>query len=177
MAREIIPFDALRVNPHYLWNKTWMLLTAGDFADGHYNTMTVGWGSLGTMWGRPFSQIVVRPTRFTYKFTEEYDSFTLCAFPEDVRGALDYLGTHSGRDGDKLAEVRLTPIASTQVAAPGFDEAELIIECNKIYWDDMKPEHFVDPAFGRHYEGSDYHRIYYGEIVAIIGEEAYRSGK
>ena len=30
--------------------------------------------------------------------------------------------------GDKIAEAGLTPIASSTVSAPGFDEAELIIE-------------------------------------------------
>jgi flavin reductase (DIM6/NTAB) family NADH-FMN oxidoreductase RutF len=173
MTRELISFDDLRVRTHHLWNKQWLLLTSGDFDTGHFNAMTVGWGSLGTMWSRPFAQVVVRPTRYTYGFMERYDTFTLCAFPDDYRKALNLLGTKSGRDGDKIAEAGLTPIASTQVAAPGFAEANLIVECRKMYWQDMDPAHFLDPAIDRNYAKKDYHRIYFGQIVAILGAESY----
>jgi hypothetical protein len=56
------------------------------------------------------------------------------------------------------------------VAAPGFAEAELILECRKIYWDDMAPGHFLDPSIEKNYPQKDYHRIYFGEIVAAYGE-------
>ncbi|MFN2272322.1 MAG: flavin reductase family protein, partial [Anaerolineae bacterium] len=122
---------------------------------------------------RPFVQVVVRPTRYTYGFMEQYDTFTLCAFPEAYRQALQLLGTKSGRDGDKIAEAGLTPIASTLVPAPGFAEADLIIECRKMYWQDMAPAQFLDPAIENHYAKKDYHRIYFGEVMAINGTEAY----
>ena len=150
-----------------------MLLTSGDFAAGQFNTMTVGWGSLGVMWRRPFVQVVVRPTRYTYGFMEQYDTFTLCAFPEAYRQALQILGTKSGRDEDKIAEAGLTPIASTLVPAPGFAEADLIVECRKMYWQDMDPAHFLNSTIEKHYAKKDYHRIYFGEVVAINGTEAY----
>jgi flavin reductase (DIM6/NTAB) family NADH-FMN oxidoreductase RutF len=177
MTREPIPFDELLVKAHHLWAKQGLLLTAGDFAEGlapAFNTMTVGWGSLGQMWGRPFVQVVVRPIRYTYQFMERYGTFTLCAFPEDYHDALQLLGTKSGRDGDKIAEAGLTPMASTQIAAPGFAEAELIIECRKIYWDDLDPTHFLDPDIERHYPQKAYHRIYFGQMVAVWGERSYR---
>ena len=173
MARTPISFDQFLVKAHHLWAKQWLLLTSGDFGAGHSNTMTVGWGSLGTMWGRPFAQVVVRPSRYTYQFLERYDTFTLCAFPPAYHQALNLLGTKSGRDGDKVAEAGLTLVASTQVAAPGFAEAELILECQKIYWDDMEPAHFLDPGIEGHYPQRDYHRIYFGEIVAIHGAGSF----
>ena len=123
------------------------------------------------MWGRPFAQVVVRPIRHTFGFMEQYDTFTLCAFSQDYRQALRLLGTKSGRDGDKIAVAGLTPIASTRIAAPAFDEAELILECQKIYWDDMDPTHFVAPDIERHYPHKHYHRIYFGMILAIYGEK------
>ncbi len=173
MTRTPIPFDDFSVKVHHLWDRQWLLLTAGVFEEGLFNTMTVGWGSLGTMWGRPYAQVVVRPSRYTYGFMERYDSFTLCAFPEAFRGALNLLGTRSGRDGDKITAAGLTPIASTRVAAPGFAEAELILECRKIYWDDMDPAHFLDPAIENHYPMKDYHRIYFGAILAIFGTKPW----
>lgn len=173
MTRKPIPFYDLQIKCHHLWSKQGLLLISGDFEEGHFNTMTVGWGSLGVMWGKPFAQVVVRPARYTYGFMEQYDTFTLCAFPEAYRQALQLLGTRSGRDGDKIAEAGLTPIASTQVPAPGFAEAELIIECRKMYWQDMDPAHFLDPAIEKNYPAKDYHRIYFGKVVAIHGTEAY----
>lgn len=174
MARQLIPFDEFAIRAHHLWTEQWLVLTSGDFAAGHFNAMTVGWGSLGVMWGKPFAQVVVRPVRYTYEFMERYDTFTLCAFSRAYRPKLELLGSRSGRDGDKIAAAGLTPIASTRVAAPGYAEAELILECRKIYWHDFDPTHFLDPEIERNYPQKDYHRAYFGEIVAIWGEPHWR---
>jgi flavin reductase (DIM6/NTAB) family NADH-FMN oxidoreductase RutF len=174
MQRQAIDPHALCLSSVSLWERQWLLLTAGDFAAGEYNTMTVAWGSLGCMWNRPFAQVVVRPTRYTYEFMERFDSFTLTAFPEPLRPALQLLGTRSGRDGDKIAKAGLTPIASTAVAAPGFAEAELILECRKLYWQDLEPAQFLHPGIEANYPERDYHRVYFGEILAAFGGEAHR---
>jgi flavin reductase (DIM6/NTAB) family NADH-FMN oxidoreductase RutF len=173
MSLKPIPFEAFRVKTYHIWDKQWLLVTSGDFAAGHFNTMTVGWGSFGTMWGHPFVQVVIRPTRYTYEFMEQYPTFTLCAFPITYKSALDLLGSRSGRNGNKIAAAGLTPVAATVVAAPAFAEAELVVECRKIYWDDLNPAHFVDPRIEDNYPRKDYHRIYYGQIVAISGDERY----
>jgi flavin reductase (DIM6/NTAB) family NADH-FMN oxidoreductase RutF len=173
MARQAIAPEQLRIHAHDLWAEQNLLLTAGDFGSGRFNTMTVGWGSMGVMWGKPFVQVVVRPVRYTYVFMEEHDTFTLTAFAKEHDPALMLLGTKSGRDGDKIAEAGLTPMASTRVAAPGFEEAELILECRKLYAQDMDPACFVDPALDESYPDKDYHRIYFGEILAVHGEDRY----
>jgi hypothetical protein len=67
----------------------------------------------------------------------------------------------------------LTPQASARVGAPGFAEAELVLECRKIYSDDFDPARFLDPTIDRNYPGKDYHRIYYGEIVSAAGTAKY----
>ena len=170
--REIDP-KKLSVEPVDLWANQWLLLTAGTMED--CNMMTVAWGSFGTMWHRPFAQVVVRPQRHTYGFIEQYDTFTLCAFPDSLRPALKLLGTRSGRDIDKVEASGLTPLASIAVPAPGFAEAELIVECRKIYWDDVEPDHFLEPAIDENYPQRDYHRIYFGEILAVRGTGDYRS--
>ncbi|MBD3306431.1 flavin reductase family protein [candidate division KSB3 bacterium] len=174
MERQVIPFEQFAVKAHARWAQQWMLLVAGDFQRDHFNAMTVGWGSFGTMWKKPFAQVVVRPTRYTYEFMEQYETFTLCGFPEEYQPALEILGTKSGRDGDKIAEAKLTPIAASRVAAPGFQEADLIVECRKIYWEDFTPEHFLEPALEDNYPLKDYHRVYFGEILAVSGTSAYR---
>ncbi len=176
MNRRPISVERLLVKPMYLWGTRYLLLTSGDFALGSFNAMTIGWGSLGIMWSRPFVQVVVRPARYTFEFMERYATFTVCAFPTRYAKAIEFLGTHSGRDGDKIAASGLHPMASTTVAAPSYREAELALECRKMYWDDIERSHFIEPAIEEKYPRRDYHRIYYGEIVAASGIPQYRSG-
>ena len=149
-----------------LWMNRGLLLTAGTLED--CNMMTVGWGSIGCMWGKPFAQVVVRPQRHTRKYMEKSDSFTLCAFPEKYRADLQTLGTLSGRDGDKLSKTALTLKASKKVAAPSYKEADLILECRKTYFQDMNPAGFVDRTIKDNYSANDYHRVYFGEIIAAF---------
>ncbi len=154
---------------HHLWDEQWFLLTSGDYASNHYNTMTVAWGYFGIMWNKPVAVVVVRPTRYTFEFMNRYETFTLSAFGNQYKEDLNLLGSKSGRDGDKLAETELTIVPSTKVEAPTFREASLIVECKKIYWDDFKPKQFLDQSIEKKYPLKDYHRIYFGEIVLIRG--------
>ena len=174
MALESIKPNQFVARPHGLIADQWLLLSSGDFSAGKFNAMTICWGSLGYMWDMPFAQVVVRPTRFTYEFMNRYDTFTLCVFPEDHRADLQHLGTVSGRDGDKFVGTKLTPIAATAVAAPAYAEAELVIECRKVYWQDYDPSHFLDPRILGKYSGADFHRVFFGEVVALSAAEKYR---
>ena len=159
-----------------LWLNKWFLLTSGDYKKNHYNTMTVAWGYFGIMWNKPMAVVVVRPTRFTFEFMENYETFTLTAFDKKYKKDLNLLGTKSGRDNDKIAETGLSVVPSKIIPAPAFKEAELIIECKKSYWDDFKPENFLDPYIEKKYPLKDYHRMYFGEVLHILGDEKYTSG-
>ncbi len=174
MARQPIKTGDLELPPFGQWEPGWFLLTAGDFAAGAYNTMTVSWGTLGILWGKPLAQCYVRPQRHTRQFIDQYPTWTLCAFAEAQRPALNLLGSLSGRDGDKIAKAGLTPEASQVVAAPSFAEAELVIECRTLYTTDLDPARFVDPSIHEVYPSKDYHRCYFGEVVAVSGTAAYR---
>lgn len=165
MERTTIDLNDLKIKPHYLFDRQWALLTSGDFSTGAFNTMTIGWGALGTMWNKPFVFVAVRPTRYTYEFMEEYDTFSVCFFPKERRKALSLIGTRSGRDEPKITTSGLTPQAAEIIPAPIFAEAELVLECQKIYFNDLVPDQFLDQTIEHHYPRKDYHRIYYGEIV------------
>ena len=149
------------------------LLTAGSFAEKKYNCMVIAWGSLGVMWGKPFAQVVVRPTRYTLEFLRDYESFTLCALPKKYAPALKICGTKSGRDTDKIKESGLTPVAASMVEAPAFAEAELVLECKKIYWDRFKPENFWAPFIEGNYQAKDYHYVFFGAVLAVRGTADY----
>ena len=163
--KEIHTNDVL-IQPFYLWQKKWLLLTSGDM--NTFNTMTIAWGSIGVMWNKPFIQAVVRPCRYTYQFMENYTSFTVCSFPEIYRDALTLLGTKSGKNTNKIAESGLHSKESTKVEAPCFAEATLVIECVKMYWQDMNCDNFLNPSTHTFYPQKDYHRIYFGEILTVL---------
>ncbi|HEY3322491.1 MAG TPA: flavin reductase [Planctomycetota bacterium] len=175
MNRQPIDIDTFNAPIFSLFDKEWLLLTAGKLKSKQFNTMTVSWGFLGVLWSKPVAVAFVRPQRYTYKFMEESPDFTLSAFPSQYHDALTLLGTKSGRNGDKVAESGLTTVASAQVVSPCFAEAKLVIECRKIYRDDLKPEFFLDPTITENYPTKDYHRFYLGEVVAISGAPEYRT--
>jgi hypothetical protein len=76
----------LCINPFNEFNYTWPILIAGDVNNG-YNGMTVSWGGLGTLWGKPVGFVFVRKSRHTYNFIENSDSVTLSFLNEDYANA------------------------------------------------------------------------------------------
>ena len=177
MVHSDIAAKDLQVRSYNLFENQWLLLCSGDYQSGKFNAMTIAWGSIGSMWSKPFVQVVVRPTRYTYEFLNEYPSFTVTAFPKEYRKALALLGAKSGRDGDKITETGLTPVASQKIAAPTFKEANLTFECEKMFSSDMIPSQFLKDDIFRKYPEKDYHRIYFGEIVALYGDASIYSVK
>ncbi len=167
MTLTSIPKESFTSHNFNIFDKGWFLLTTGDFNQQKFNCMTISWGMMGTMWNRPVVQVVVRPTRYTFEFMESSPDFTVCAFAEQYRKALTMLGSKSGRDGDKIKKSGLTPCAAGMVASPAYAEANLVIECRKIYRDVFKPQGFIDPAIEKNYSNNDYHAIYIGEVVSI----------
>ena len=172
MNRQPIPIDQVNIPAFQSWDQ-WFLLASGSFALAQFNMMTVSWGMMGVMWNRPIVQVVVRPTRYTYSFIDQYPDFTLTAYSDELHPVLSKLGARSGRDMDKIKGSGLTPEQSGLVTAPGFAEAELVIECHKIYYDDLAPDHFLADYIDSQYK-NDYHRIYYGEVMAVEGTHKYR---
>ena len=174
MQRSAIPFNEFALPPIQAFAERWFLLTAGENRPSQFNLMTIAWGGFGVMWSKPLAMVVVRPTRYTYEFLERSHDFTLCALPAALKDKLTLCGTKSGRSLDKVKASGLTPVVSTVVKAPGYAEAELVVECRKMYYDDLDPQHFLSPDIASNYSGRDYHRMYFGEIVAIHGTADYR---
>ena len=146
-----------------MWKDRWFLLTSGTMED--CNMMTVAWGSMGCMWNRPFVQIVVRPQRHTLSYLDRSDCFTLCAFSGEFREDLRHLGSVSGLNRNKLAETRLTLKPSEKVVSPSYHEAEMTLECRKMYRQCMDPSGFLTDAGAAAYPEKDYHIVFFGEIV------------
>lgn len=144
----------------------WMLITAGT--PESYNTMTASWGTLGILWNLPVAICFIRPQRYTYIFAERSGYYTLSFFDENYRDALQFCGSKSGRDYDKAAETGLKPI-TTDLGNVSFEQARLILECKKLYTDDLKPDHFIaKELINKNYPKKDFHRFYLGEVVNVL---------
>ncbi len=166
MFKEISIYD-VKENIVDLLNKQWGLVTAGN--EGAYNTMTVSWGALGELWGREMVTVYIRPQRYTNRFVDGSDYFTLSFYPAEYKKALAFCGSRSGRDFDKAKETGLTPVFDESV--PYFDEAKLVIVCRKVAKGKFEPGQFIDESINGEYPSDDFHFIYYGEIVKVLIKE------
>lgn len=163
--KEIAP-ESIEENPFHLMGKRWFLITAGT--EERWNTMTGGWGALGHLWGRNVALAYVRPVRHTFRFTEENPRFTLCFFPEEHRKVLQFCGSHSGRDVNKAEKTGLIPFSPSKDTV-AFRQADLIMECRKLYAHFLQPGDFIDPSVNREcYPEPDHHRVYIGEIERVL---------
>lgn len=165
MFKKISPFD-IDDNVFKLMDKDWMLITAGT--RDHVNTMTASWGHLGIIWNLPVAICYIRPQRHTFAFANRNEYYTLSFFEEKDRKILQFCGTKSGRDHDKIKETGLIPL-ETESGNIYYEQARMVLECRKIYQDDMKAEHFLRPEIvKKNYPKNDFHRFYYGEIVNVL---------
>lgn len=159
---EIAPTDVK--NAIQLFDKDWMALAAGE--KGDMNAMTISWGSMGELWGRPVITVYVSTDRYTHSFMERNQYFTVTGFPADKKSALQVIGTRSGRDGDKFKVAGLTP-EYTSLGNPIFKEANLAIECRVIYSAPFDLDR-IDPDARRIYDnGMGVHTMYIGEIINV----------
>ena len=142
----------------------WALLTAGPADDS--NTMTIAWGSLGDLWWKPVIDAYVAPSRYTFGFMQKYDNFTVSFLPDEYHDDLMTLGTLSGRDGDKIAQTRLT----RKVVDGGvtFEEADTVLVCKKIYVQPLDPAVVPDWAMQKYYADMAPHVLFLGEIVSAL---------
>lgn len=164
MFKEI---SAIAVNENIfdLIGKQWMLITAGNIESN--NSMTASWGGFGYLWNLPVTYIYIRPQRHSFSFVESNQYYTLCFFEHKHKNILTYCGSHSGKEYNKIKETGLIPM-QTELGNVYFEQAKLVIECKKIYFDDIKPENFEDRLIRRNYPNKDYHRMYVGKVVKCL---------
>ena len=149
-----------------VFDKKWALLTAGD--KDSFNTMTVSWGGMGTIWSKPVVTSYIRTSRYTHEFVDREDYFTISFFPEEYKKTLGVLGSQSGRDMDKMKESGLTPKAVGESVT--FEEAEVTLLCKKLFMQRLDKENIMEsePDVKAFYDGDDEHDMYIGEVVEII---------
>ena len=135
------------------------------------NTMTIGWGSFGFIWGKPIIMVAVRSSRHTYGILERSLEFsvTIPQQSEAFREALELCGSKSGRDLDKFAAAGLVAIPGKKIATPVISGAAWQYECIVVYKQEMNDLSILAPDIGDrlyHPQTNPWHTLYYGEVVA-----------
>lgn len=158
----------------FQWFHEAELLAAGDKEKS--NAMTIGWGGIGTLWGRTALTVYVAEKRYTKEFMDKAEYFTVMAFDVEHSKVLRYMGTKSGRDGDKAAALGLHT-AYTANGTPYYTEASMVIECKIMYAAPFDPQYFKSDApkkmYARSAEGrsqgenfpAGIHTMYIGEVI------------
>ena len=147
-----------------------ILLTTA--AQGEKDTMVIGWGHIGVIWGKPVFVAYVRESRHTKSLVEKNGEFTVNTplAPID-KNIIAVCGTKSGRDMDKFAELGLETEDGLTVSVPGIRQLPLTLECKVIYKQDQDSAALHPDVMARYYKPGtrnegDYHTMYFGEITA-----------
>lgn len=144
---------------------SWTLITSGK---NEVNTMTASWGGLGIIWDKPITFCFLNPTRYSIKTMDEGDTYTISFYGQAYKDILEYCGTKSGRDTDKIKGSGLTPI-KTPTGATAFSEAWLIIECRKLIAQPISEAAVkINKAeINKDWTKDGLHKMYVGEILNV----------
>ncbi len=100
--------------------------------DGKPNGMTAAWGGICCS-DPPCVAISLRKATYSYGNIMAQKAFTINVPSEAQLQVADYFGLVSGRDVDKFAATRLTPVHSALVNAPYIEEFPLVLECSVLH--------------------------------------------
>lgn len=168
-----ISYKDLKVNPVTLFSDSWGELVTGKKGN-KVNAMTISWGQIGSLWGHssgmPVITVYVRPQRFSKILLDKEDYFTVCFFDKKYKKELSYLGTHSGKDEDKIQKVGFSSVSFEDYSY--INEANLVFVCRKLYRQTMKEECFLDQGVVADcYPHKDFHDLYITKIEKVLIKE------
>jgi flavin reductase (DIM6/NTAB) family NADH-FMN oxidoreductase RutF len=142
-----------------------MLITAEH--GGKTNAMTAAWGGFGHIWNKYVAYLFIRPQRFTKTLVDAQNNISLCVLGGTYRDTLNYLGTASGRDEDKIKKAGLTVLRDN--GTPYFAESETVFLCKKLFAQPFDEASFADKQIVADcYPQKDFHTMYVAEIQKIL---------
>ena len=138
-----------------------VMVTCGS-EPSEYNIITIAW--TGTICTDPaMCYISVRPMRHSYEIIRKNGEFVINITSRALAFAADWCGVKSGRNFNKFAEMKLTPVPASKVKAPLLKESPVNIEC-----------------IVREIKELGTHHMFISEVVAINADKKYidqESGK
>ncbi len=143
-----------------------IILATGDGKTSK-NIMTIGWLQIGFIWKDPIVTILVRPSRYSYKLLQEHDEFTLNIMPDTFSKEIAFCGSQSGAYCDKFKETGLKIASTKKISSVALKDADIILECKRLYKTNIVPENLNDLILARYYGEGDFHQIIIGMILNI----------
>jgi flavin reductase (DIM6/NTAB) family NADH-FMN oxidoreductase RutF len=140
---------------------------------GKPNAMTIGWATVGVIWGRPICIVLVRPSRYTFRCLNVTGDFTVNVPYPGQTDVCRICGSQSGRDIDKFAECGVTAQAGRETESPAIAECAVHYECKVVHKNNVAPVELEPGILGDYYPAEDFHTVYYGEIVACYADQDY----
>lgn len=80
----------------------------------------------------PMVMVGIVPSRYSYHLIKESGCFVVNLVGKDNKELFDYLGSHSGKDENKLAAVNAKISDAVNINAPILDDCPINIECSII---------------------------------------------
>lgn len=138
--------------------------------DEKFNSMVIGWGHAGVLWGLPTFVVYVRQSRFTKPALDASGAFTLSAPLPGHRLSQEVMklcGSQSGREVDKATAFTL--VEGRSVPVPAIQEYPVTLECKVLYRQDQAleaiPQEILERYYGRAGDVGDFHTAYVGQIL------------
>ena len=133
----------------------------------HYNSLTLGWGACGVLWGKPVAIVYIRETRHSYAYFEAEPIYTLSWYPqENQKTLINVFGRTSGRDTDKEKESGFTPV-ETPDGGVTYLEADRVVVCRRVLRQPVPLEFVPEKLAQRMNQDGHIHIQYTGEVLSV----------
>ena len=168
LFKQISP-EEISDNVFTLVGKIFPVVTAGNL--NFYNSMTASGGGMGLLFKKPHTWCIFPQNRYTLELIKKQQTYTLSYFPHEYMKQVLFLGSKSGRDSDKMNEVKLTSIG-TALGNVSYKEARLIIECKLVQisapnFDDFYTQEAKEYLTEAYKEAGDIRQYVFGEIMQV----------
>ena len=100
-------------------------------ADGKNNALAVAYCG-NCSFAPPMVMVGIVPTRYSYHMIQETKCFVVNLVDKKQKKIFDYLGSHSGRNEDKLANCGASVADGEKINAPLLTDCPVNIECSVV---------------------------------------------
>ena len=153
------------IKPFVNFAEDWAILTAGTMDD--FNSMTIAWGGLGTMWGKSVAFLVVKPTRYTCQFVQRHTEITVSWYDKKYKKELaSIFGAKSGRDINKAAQSGFTP--KEIAGCVTYAEAAETIVLKKLFMQQLERDLLPEECLKWYPLGTKEEHVHYLIIAEVL---------
>lgn len=99
--------------------------------DGRNNALAVAY-CCNCSFDPPMIMVGIVPSRYSYEIVKKTGVFVVNIVTSEQKKMFDYLGSHSGRDEDKFANLNIKVEEGIKVNAPLLADCPINIECKVV---------------------------------------------